>query len=422
MNAVDLIATKRDGGALTGDEIRWLMDGYTVGHVADEQMAAMLMAVYLNGLDHGELQAWTAAMIDSGRRLRFDDLTRPTVDKHSTGGVGDKVSLVLCPLVAACGAAVPQVAGRGLGHTGGTLDKLAAIPGWRAELSPAEVHERLSTVGMVMCAAGPDIAPADRKLYALRDATATVASIPLIASSIMSKKIAEGTDALVLDVKVGTGAFMTDVASARQLAETMVSIGEASGVATRALLTEMSVPLGRAVGNALEVTEAVACFSGDGPSDLVELTLALAHEMLDLVGLDIDATEVLTDGRARATWNASIAAQDGDPNAPLPTAAHRHVVRAKRTGYLSRLDALAVGSAAWRLGAGRARQDHSVSYSAGVMCLSKPGEAVEKGQPVLELHLDDLERLPAALQALQGAIDIEAEPPPPRPLILERIA
>src|SRR4051794_27268115 len=265
------------------------MEGYTSGHVADEQMAAMLMAVYLNGLDNRELQLWTEAMIDSGRRLRLDDLARPTVDKHSTGGVGDNVSLVLCPLVAACGAAVPQVAGRGLSHTGGTLDKLASIPGWRAELSGAEVHERLSKVGMVMCAAGPDIAPADRKLYALRDATATVASIPLIASSIMSKKIAEGTDALVLDVKVGTGAFMTDLASARQLAETMVSIGEASGVATRALLTEMSVPLGRAVGNALEVTESVSCFSGEGPSDLVELTLALAREMLDMVGLPIDA-------------------------------------------------------------------------------------------------------------------------------------
>jgi thymidine phosphorylase len=421
VNAVDVIRAKRDGGRLNDAEIEWFLDAYTRGEVADEQAAALLMAVVWRGLDAGELATWTAAMIASGERLDLSAVPRPTVDKHSTGGVGDKVSLVLVPLVAACGAAVPQLSGRGLGHTGGTLDKMETIPGWRATLPPAEMTDILGRVGCVICAAGPGLAPADRKLYALRDITATVESVPLIASSIMSKKIAEGTSALVLDVKVGTGAFMTDVPTARLLAETMVGLGEAHGVSTRALVTAMDTPLGRTAGNALEVGETLEALAGGGPDDLLDVTLALAREMLDLAGIDVDPAPALQDGRAMAVWRDMVAAQGGDADAPVPTADERHTLDAPGAGYVQSLDARAVGVAAWRLGAGRSRKEDPVSATAGVVCLAKPGDRVEQGQPILELHIDGRERLAGALDALDGALVVGPEPPEPRPLVLERI-
>jgi len=421
-HAVDLIRAKRDGAELTGDEIRWLIGAYLSGEVADEQMSALLMAVYFRGLDDGELRSWTSAMVDSGERLDLSSLTRPTVDKHSTGGVGDKVSLILAPLVAACGAAVPQLSGRGLGHTGGTLDKLESIPGWRATLPPAEMLAILRDVGCVICAAGPGLTPADRHLYALRDVTGTVESIPLIASSIMSKKIAEGTGALVLDVKVGDGAFMRDLADARLLAQTMVTLGEEEGVRTSALLTRMDTPLGRAVGNAIEVEEAVATLAGGGPPDLVEVVLALAREMLGLVGVAADPAAVLADGRALARYRDMIAAQGGDPDAPLPVAPHVRVVAAPATGFLVRLDARAVGEAAWRLGAGRARKEHQVSPSAGVLCLARQGDWVQEEQPLLELRTEEDARFDAALAALGNAIEIGQEGPEEIATVIDRIA
>jgi thymidine phosphorylase len=385
-------------------------------------MSALAMAVYFRGLSSAELRAWTDAMVSSGRRMDLSEVAAPTVDKHSTGGVGDKVSLILAPLVASCGAAVPQLSGRGLGHTGGTLDKLEAIPGFRAGIGGAEFVHLLATVGCVICAAGEDLAPADRKLYALRDVTGTVESIPLIASSIMSKKIAEGTSALVLDVKVGSGAFMREIGPARELAQTMVRLGSESGVRTVALLTAMDEPLGRAAGNAVEVTESVAVMHGDGPADLVEVTLALASEMLALAGIDADPALPLADGTAYAKYREMIAAQGGDPDAPLPVAADSRVVPAAESGYVRRLDALAVGTAAWRLGAGRARKEDPVSPGAGVICLAKPGERVEPGQPILELRADEPARFERAVRALDGGIEIGPEPPEPRPLVIERIA
>jgi thymidine phosphorylase len=418
---VDLIRAKRDGRALTGDEIRWLIAAYTGGAVADEQMSALLMAVYFQGLSPGELRAWTAAMVSSGERLDLSAVPAPTVDKHSTGGVGDKVSLVLAPLVASCGAAVPQLSGRGLGHTGGTLDKLESIPGWRAGLPVAEMIAVLRSSGCVICAAGPGLAPADRRLYALRDVTGTVESIPLIASSIMSKKIAEGTAALVLDVKVGSGAFMRELPAARELAQTMVGLGAEAGVRTTALLTRMDAPLGRAVGNAVEVEEAVATLRGEGPADLVEVTLALAREMLALAGVDADPEAALADGRALDRYRLMIAAQGGDPDAPLPRARHGQVVTAAQAGWVRRLDARAAGVAAWRLGAGRARKEDDVNHAAGVICLAKPGDPVTAGQPVLELRSDDETRFAAAIEALNGAVEIGPEPPEAAPLVIERI-
>jgi thymidine phosphorylase len=418
---IDLVCAKRDGRALTGPSIRWLMRAYTAGEVADEQMSALLMAIYFRGMDAAELRAWTAAMIDSGERLDLAGVGLPTVDKHSTGGVGDKVSLILAPLVAACGAAVPQLSGRGLGHTGGTLDKLESIPGWRAALSPGQMREVLRQTGCVICAAGPGLAPADRRLYALRDVTGTVESIPLIASSIMSKKIAEGTGALVLDVKVGSGAFMTRQADARLLAQTMVTLGEEHGVRTRALLTRMDTPLGRAVGNAVEVEESVAALAGHGPPDLTEVVLALAREMVSLAGLDADPARALADGSALRRYRAMIAAQGGDPDAPLPRAAHTATLPAPATGWLAALDARAVGVAAWRLGAGRARKEDPVSHAAGIICLAKPGEAVQEGQPLLELRADDESRFAPAFEALAGAAAITPGPAAPTPLIIDRI-
>jgi thymidine phosphorylase len=423
-DAAELILLKRDGGELPGDGIEWLIGAYTAGQVAEEQMSALLMAIYFRGLGPAELRAWTAAMIASGERLDLSAVPAPTVDKHSTGGVGDKVSLILAPLVACFGAAVPQLSGRGLGHTGGTLDKLESIPGWRALLPPAEMISVLARVGCVICAAGPGLAPADRRLYALRDVTGTVESIPLIASSIMSKKIAEGTAALVLDVKVGSGAFMRELSTARELAQAMVALGTESGVATTALLTAMDTPLGRAAGNAVEVAEAVATLSGQGPPDLVAVTVALGAQMLRLAGRPGDEaalTAALADGRALARYREMITAQGGDPDAPLPAAAHTEVVTAGTGGYLRRLDARAVGVAAWRLGGGRARKEDPVSAAAGVICLVKPGEPVTAGQPVLELHGDDPGRFGPARAALDQMIEIGPEPPEPAPLILERI-
>ena len=414
-DVVDLIRAKRDGGRLADPDIDWLMAAYTGGQIADEQMSALLMAIFFRGLDPAELRTWTSAMIASGERLDLSAVAAPTVDKHSTGGVGDKVSLILAPLVASCGAAVPQLSGRGLGHTGGTLDKLESIPGWRAQLDNAEIVSVLRTTGCVICAAGSGLAPADRRLYALRDVTGTVESIPLIASSIMSKKIAEGTSALVLDVKVGSGAFMKQIDAARELARTMVELGTAAGVRTSALLTRMDTPLGRTAGNALEVEESVATLRGEGPADLVEVTLALAREMLALAGIEADPAAALADGRALARYQEMIAAQGGDPAAPLPVAPQRTIVEAADSGYLRGLDALAVGVAAWRLGAGRARKEDAVSASAGVICLAKPGDQVTAGQPLLELRADDEARFGRALEALDGGIQIGPRPPSPSP-------
>ena len=422
-DAAALIRAKRDGRRLADDDIGWLFEAYARHEVADEQMSALLMAIFFRGLDGAELRAWTAAMIASGDRLDLSSIARPTVDKHSTGGVGDKVSLILAPLVASCGAAVPQLSGRGLGHTGGTLDKLESIPGFRAGLTPDETLAVLARAGCVICAAGAGLAPADRRLYALRDVTGTVESIPLIASSIMSKKIAEGTSALVLDVKVGSGAFMKSREAARELAETMVALGEEHGVRTRALLTQMDVPLGRAVGNAVEVAEAVAALHGDGPADLMEVTLALARQMLALAGLDADPAAAIADGRALAAYRAMVRAQGGDPDAPLPLAAHTQVLPAPASGWLTGLDALAVGTAAWRLGAGRARKEDDVSAAAGVICLAKPGDRVQAGQPLLELRADDSERFGPARAALDGAITISEQALPLRhvPPVIEQI-
>jgi thymidine phosphorylase len=418
---IDLILAKRDGRRLADGDIRWLIAAHARGDVPDEQMSALLMAIYFRGLDPAELRTWTAAMVASGERLDLGSVPWPTVDKHSTGGVGDKVSLILAPLVASCGAAVPQLSGRGLGHTGGTLDKLESIPGWRAALPPDEMISVLRRVGCVICAAGPGLAPADRRLYALRDVTGTVESIPLISSSIMSKKIAEGTAALVLDVKVGSGAFIRDLDGARRLAQTMVALGAEHGVRTSALLTRMDAPLGRAVGNAVEVEEAVAALRGEGPADLAEVTVALAREMLRLAGVDADPAAALADGRALDRFRAMIAAQGGDPDAALPRAAHAQAVSAPQAGWMRRLDARAVGVAAWRLGAGRARKEDPVDPAAGVFCLAKPGDRVERGQPILDLRSNDGNRMAGALQALEGAVEIGPEPPAAASLILERI-
>ncbi|MFC3891848.1 thymidine phosphorylase [Lentzea rhizosphaerae] len=419
-SAVDVIRAKRDGRVLSDAEIDWVIDAYTRGVVADEQMSALAMAIFFNGMTSAETARWTQAMISSGERLSLH-VSRPTVDKHSTGGVGDKITLPLAPLVAACGAAVPQLSGRGLGHTGGTLDKLESIPGWRAALSTSEILEQLSSVGAVVCAATEGLAPADRKLYALRDVTGTVEAIPLIASSIMSKKIAEGAESLVLDVKVGSGAFMKDLASARALASALVGIGVEHGVRISALLTDMSVPLGRAVGNAVEVAESVDVLRGGGPADVVELTVALASEMLSLAGISADPAAVLASGEAYETWARMIRAQGGDPDAALPVASHRHVVTAPASGVLSTLDAYGVGVAAWRLGAGRARKEDPVQAGAGVLCLAKPGDVVEAGQPLLELYTDTPDAVEGALQALEGAYSVSESAPERSPLVIDTI-
>jgi thymidine phosphorylase len=420
-SAVDVITTKRDDGVLSDDAIAWILDAYMRGDVAEEQMSALLMAIFFNGLNGREMNTWTDRMIDSGERLDLGNLSRPTVDKHSTGGVGDKISLILAPLVAACGAAVPQLSGRGLGHTGGTLDKLESIPGWRAFLSNDEIRAQLDSVGAVICAAGQGLAPVDRKLYSLRDVTATVASIPLISSSIMSKKIAEGTHALVLDVKVGRGAFIKQVGQARELASAMVGLGLGHGVATVAQLTSMNAPLGRAVGNALEVTESVEVLQGNGPSDVRELTLALARIMVELVDIDVDPEKKLDDGSGYEVYQRMIRAQGGDPDAILPTALFREDIVSVEDGFVHSIDALDVGIASWRLGAGRARKEDPVSAAAGVVCLIREGDAIIKGQPMFELHADDETHLQQGRDAIANAVVVGERKVNAEPLLLERI-
>ena len=422
-DAVDVIAAKRDGRALSKDQIDWVIDAYTRGVVADEQMAALAMAIFLNDMGSDEIADWTQAMIASGERMDFSSLTHTTSDKHSTGGVGDKITLPLAPLVAVFDVAVPQLSGRGLGHTGGTLDKLEAIPGWQANLSNEEILTQLEDIGAVICAAGSGLAPADKKLYALRDTTATVDCVPLIASSIMSKKIAEGTAGLVLDVKVGSGAFMKDIGKARRLAKAMVGLGKAAGVKTSALLTDMSTPLGLTVGNALEVRESVEVLAGGGPADVVDLTVALAEEMLRLAGrTDVDVRAALSDGRAMDKWKAMIRAQNGDPDAPLPVASDTEVVFAPESGVLTKLDALSVGVASWRLGAGRARKEDPVQAVAGIELHAKPGDTVAAGDPLLTLHTDTPERFERALESLVGAYEIGGDAAAvPDSIVLETI-
>jgi thymidine phosphorylase len=423
-DAVDVIRAKRDGGGVPEPALRWMVDAYTRGYVSDAQMSSFAMAVLLNGMDRDEIRVLTEAMIASGERMSFAGLGKTTVDKHSTGGVGDKITLPLAPLVASFGVAVPQLSGRGLGHTGGTLDKLESIPGWRAALSNDEMFAQLRDVGAVICAAGSGLAPADKKLYALRDVTGTVEAIPLIASSIMSKKIAEGTDALVLDVKFGSGAFMQDIDRARELARTMVALGTDSGVATTALLTDMNTPLGLAIGNANEVRESVEVLAGGGPADIVELTLALAREMLALAGHpDADVEAALADGRAMDAWRSLIRAQGGDPDAALPTPRETHTVTAERAGVVSHMHALPFGIAAWRLGAGRARAQDAVVHAAGIDLHVKPGDTVAQGQPVFTLLADDPARFDRALSALDGAWEIGAagDVVERGPLVRERI-
>ncbi len=427
ISATDVIRAKRDKLGLTDEQIDWVIAAYTRGEVADEQMSSLAMAILLNGMDRHEISRWTDAMIASGIRMSFPTEAiggRRTTDKHSTGGVGDKITLPLAPLVAACGAAVPQLSGRGLGHTGGTLDKLESIPGWRATLSREEMLAQLADVGAVICAASDDLAPADKKLYALRDVTGTVEAIPLIASSIMSKKIAEGTGALVLDVKVGSGAFMKDVESARELAETMVALGADHDVRTVALLTDMSTPLGLTAGNGMEVRESVEVLAGGGPGDVVELTLTLAREMLATAGLDgVDPADKLADGSAMDVWKRMIRAQGGDPDAPLPTARETQVVVAPADGVLVGLDAYAVGLAAWRLGAGRARKEDPVQAAAGVEMHAKPGAEVRGGEPLFTLHTDEPDRFADAEAALAEAVVIapEGSRPDVPPLVLDRV-
>jgi thymidine phosphorylase len=421
--AVEIISAKRDRNELTDPQIDWVIDAYTRGVVADEQMSALLMAILLNGMNSREISRWTNAMINSGERMNWSALDRKTADKHSTGGVGDKITLPLAPLVAACGGAVPQLSGRGLGHTGGTLDKMESIPGWRASLSNEEMLQVLKDTGAVICAAGAGLAPADKKLYALRDVTATVEAIPLIASSIMSKKIAEGTSALVLDVKTGSGAFMSDPKKAAELARTMVQLGVDAGVKMRALVTAMDVPLGLTAGNALEVRESVEVLAGGGPADVVELTILLAREMIDAAGIiGKDPADALRDGSAMDHWRRMVAAQGGDPDATLPVARESHVVKAANSGIITTMDAMKVGVSAWRLGAGRSKQGEKVQAGAGIEMHAKPGDYIEAGAPLFTLHTDEAPRFERALEILDGAVAIVENGVVNRlPLVLERI-
>jgi thymidine phosphorylase len=421
--AVEIIAAKRDRNELSDKQIDWTVDAYTRGVIADEQMSALLMAILLNGMNSREISRWTNAMINSGERMNWSALDRPTADKHSTGGVGDKITLPLAPLVAACGGAVPQLSGRGLGHTGGTLDKLESIPGWRASLSNAEMLKVLQDTGAVICAAGAGLAPADKKLYALRDVTATVEAIPLIASSIMSKKIAEGTSALILDVKTGSGAFMSDPAKAGELARTMVQLGLDAGVKTRALVTAMDVPLGLTAGNALEVRESIEVLAGGGPADVVELTILLAREMIDAAGIvGKDPADALKDGSAMDHWKRMIAAQGGNPDAKLPVAREKQVITASESGIMTRMDAMKIGVSAWRLGAGRSKQGEKVQAGAGIEMHAKPGDYIKKGDALLTLHTDEPARFDRAVEILSGAIVIEENGKVDRlPLVIERI-
>lgn len=421
MNAVEVITRKRDGGELSGADIAWVLSAYVRGEVAPEQMSALLMAVVWRGMTPRELSAWTTAMVDSGERLDLAGTGRPVVDKHSSGGVGDKVSLVVAPLVASLGVAVPKLSGRGLGHTGGTLDKLESIPGWRSNLSTQEFLAQLRDVGAVIASAGASLVPADKQLYALRDVTATVESIPLIASSIMSKKIAGGAGAVLLDVKVGRGAFMKELGPARELARTMVQLGADAGVRTVCLLTSMQAPLGRAVGNALEVAEAVDVLCGGGPADLVGVCLAVATEMLALGGAPQDPAAALEDGRALAVWEQMVAAQGGDPHAALPRAALTTVVTSPREGFLVGVDALAVGTGAWRLGAGRTRKEDDVDPGAGVVLAVGLGDRVVAGQVLATLHASTAERLEQGRATVEQAFEIADLPVASPPLVPSKV-
>ena len=422
MNFQDLIYAKRDGGVLNEEQIRWFINAFTKNEIPDEQAGSFLMAVFFQGLNKEELSVWTDAMIKSGEILDLSSVGKPTVDKHSTGGVGDKISLPLCPLVASFGAAVPQLSGRGLGTFGGTLDKMESVSGFNITLSNEKMIQQLKDVGVFITAAGAGLAPADRKMYSFRDVIGTVECIPLIASSIMSKKIAEGTQSLVLDVKAGRGAFMKDFSRAKQLAETMVEIGNKAGVKTVALITQMDTPLGNAVGNALEVSESIDVLNGKGPQDVIEITLALAKEMLQLAGINKDPATGLKDGSAMQVWKKMIIAQGGNPDVEIPVAKQKENVVATQSGYITDLDAYAIGLSAWRLGAGRAKKEDAVSKTAGIICLAKEGDYVEKDQPVLELHIDDASRLSLAKEALKNAFTIGAEPKEKRKIILERIS
>lgn len=405
LSAVEIIIKKREKGELSKSEIDWLISNYTNNQISDEQMSSMAMAILLNGMSREEIKHLTQAMIDSGERMDFSELSKPTADKHSTGGVGDKITLPLAPLVASYGVAVPQLSGRGLGHTGGTLDKLEAIPGWQANLSNQQMFDQLEKVGAVVCAAGSGLAPADKKLYALRDVTGTVEAIPLIASSIMSKKIAEGTASLVLDVKVGSGAFMKNIESAQKLAETLVSLGKDSGVKTSAFLTDMSTPLGRKIGNALEVEESIEVLAGGGPADVVELTLKIAQEMLTLSGVEADPAENLKNGKAMDKWREMISAQSGDLSAPMAKAKNSEKVYASKDGFLE-LDALGVGMASWRLGAGREKQGDKVQDAAGVVLHKTQGDEVKSGDLLAELFTDSAEKMEGSKLDMENAANI----------------
>ena len=421
MDALGIIQTKRDGGTLSKEQIDWFISNFSSGYIPDEQTAALAMSIYFNGMETDELTNWTKAMVASGVTLDLDSVGKFTVDKHSTGGVGDKVSLILVPLIASYGLAVPQLSGRGLGHGGGTLDKMESITGWNASLSEKQMLTQLREIGGIIAAANEDINPADRRLYALRDVTHTVDSIPLIASSIISKKIAEGTESLVLDVKTGSGAFMVDFNDARELAKTMVELGENSGMKTVALITSMETVLGKTAGNALEVSDSLEVLEGGGPEDLIEVTLALAKEMLELAHVDADPSEMLASGKPREIFEKMVLAQGGDLSKGLPVAEFKKTIKASATGFLSKLDCRSVGIAAWRLGAGRARKEDPVSPTAGVVCLAKPGDHVKTGESVLELHGDKNDCFDYAIEALEGAIEISEVAPPASPLVLDKI-
>jgi pyrimidine-nucleoside phosphorylase len=433
MRAVDIIVKKREGGALSRDEIDLFVSGVTRGTLPDYQASALLMAIVWRGMTPQETAWLTDAMVHSGSRVNLAAIPGVKVDKHSTGGVGDKTSLILAPLVAACGAPVPMMSGRGLGHTGGTLDKLEAIPGFRVDLSLEEMAAALARVGCVMIGQTREIAPADKTLYALRDVTGTVESIPLISASIMSKKIAEGIDALVLDVKTGSGAFMKTEADSRRLAESLVSIGRASGVKTEAVITAMETPLGRAVGNALEVIECLEVLNGRGPADLIEVSVALAARMLVLAGVAADRVDgerriraAIASGAGLDRFRRIVEAQGGDPHvvddyARLPAAPARHVMPADRTGIVTRIDAELIGRASVALGAGRNRIEDRIDPAVGILVAAKPGDAVHLGDPVLEIHYRDRTHLDGALALAGRAIAIGDARTAAMPLILGEV-
>ncbi len=431
---VELIGRKRDGGELTADEIGWIISSYTAGSIERYQMSALLMAIVWRGLNDVELGAWTEAMLHSGEVLDLSSVSLPKIDKHSTGGVGDKVSIPLAPIVAACGVAVPMMSGRGLGHTGGTLDKLESIPGFSTDIAPDDFVAALRDHQLVLAGQTKTLVPADKEIYALRDASGTVPSIPLIASSIMSKKLAEDLDGLVLDVKVGRGAFMKTVAEATQLAETMAAIGRGYGTRTVAHLTAMDQPLGLKVGNTLEIEESLDVLRGGGPPDLVEVVRTLAVEMLVLSGLARDADAAISmvrravsTGAALAKFRDVVAAQGGDPaivdgTRPLDAAPNQYTLRARAAGFVRDCDALAIGQAVVRLGGGRTTADANIDPTVGVVLAAKIGEGVQEGDELATIHYSTPDQLTAALPMLERAWAISSEAVAPPSLLLSRIA